>query len=264
MYYTPGPMAHTVADAAAVLDAISGYVTGDAFWAPPPARPFLAEVGADPGRLRIAFTVACADGVPVAPGNVAGVEAAAKHLSGLGHQVEAVDDWPGRGMFPDNRALGLHVIYGVKYAAWLELGLMPPEATLEPTAQLLAEQGRAASAVDLMKAMHLEAELAREIVAFFDDYDVLLTPVMACQPSRVGAFTDDPEAALRTLEGVQFTGQFSQTGQPAMSIPTHIDELGLPVGVQLVGKPADEATLIRVASQLEQVAPWRGRRPPNT
>jgi amidase len=266
-YYTPGPMSHTVADAAAMLDAISGYVTGDGFWAPPPDGRFLDEVGRDPGQLRIAFTTRGADGVDIATGNEAAVHTIAAALSGLGHTVEEVESWPGRGTFPDNRALPLHVIYGVKYATWVDLGLMPPEETLEPVAQELIKGGRQALAVDLMRAMHLEADLAREIVAFFDGsdgsqgYDVLLTPVIACQPSRVGEFKEHPENSLRLIDAVQFTAQFSQTGQPAVAIPAAVDDLGLPVGVQLVGRPADEATLIRVAAQLEQALPWADRHP---
>jgi amidase len=261
LYYTPGPMSHTVVDAAAMLDAISGYVTGDAFWAPPPERPFRDQVGRDPGALRIAFSTRGADGVAITPHNVAAVEETARTLSALGHQVTEVAEWPGRGAWPDDRALPLHIIYGVKYASWVDLGLMPAEATLEPVAQELIRYGREASAVDLMKAMHLEADAAREVVAYFDEFDVLLTPIIACQPFRIGEITEHPENALRTIEAVQFTAQFSHSGQPAVAVPAAVDNLGLPVGVQLVGRPSDEATLIRAAAQLEEAAPWAYRHP---
>ncbi|HVV36570.1 MAG TPA: amidase [Acidimicrobiales bacterium] len=262
LYYTPGPMAHTVADAAAMLDAISGYVVGDAFWAPDPARPFLQEVGADPGRLRIAFTTAGADGVPIAPGNAAAVHATAQVLARLGHDVFEVDDWPGRGMFPDDRALGLHAVYGVRFAALTDHGEMPPADTLEPGQQMLTMIGRDVKATDLFYASYLEGKSARQIVAaFFDRWDVLLTPVIASQPTTIGEIQADPAKALGLLQSIQFTGQFSQTGQPAIAVPADVDGDGLPVGVQLVGRPADEATLIRVASQLEVAQPWAGRHP---
>lgn len=262
LYYTPGPMAHTVADAAAMLDAISGYVVGDAFWAPPPARPFAEEAGAEPGRLRIAFTTAGADGVEIAPGNVAAVQTTAKVLEGLGHDVFEVGDWPGRGMFPDNRALGLHAVYGVRFAALTANGHMPSVDTLEPGQQMLTMIGQDVPARDYFYANYLEGLLAREIVApFFDRWDVLLTPVMGSQPTRIGEIQADPSEALNLLDAVQFTGQFSQTGQPAIAVPCSIDDDGLPVGIQLVGRPADEATLIRVASQLEQANPWSHRHP---
>ena len=261
-HYTPGPMTHTVADAAAMLDAISGYVTGDGFWAPAPERPFRDEVGRDPGRLRIAFTTRAADGVDVVPGNVAAVESTARVLEKFGHDVQQVDDWPGRGAFPDNRALPLHAIYGVHFAALIEEGRMPPEDRLEPSIALLVELGRQARAMDYERAMYLAAESARGIVAFFDEVDVLLTPVIAGQPSMVGELAERPERAIDLLNAVQFTAQFSVTGQPAVAVPASIDDDGIPVGVQLVGRPADEATLLRVAAQLEDANPWRDRRPP--
>jgi amidase len=255
-------MAHTVADAAAMLDAISGYVTGDAFWAPPPARPFADEVGVDPGRLRVVFTTKGAGGVGVAPGNVAAVEATAVALEELGHAVDEVDDWPGRGLFPDNRVLPLHVVYGVQFAAHIAEGRMPPETELEPTSSVLVDLGRQASAVDLFRAGELAARTSREVVAFFDDVDVFLTPVIASQPSRVGEAAANPARALEMIDSIQFTAQYSVSGQPAVSVPAGLDDDGLPVGVQLVGRPADEATLLRVAAQLEQARPWSGRHPP--
>jgi amidase len=261
MYYTPGPLTHTVRDGAAVLDAISGYVTGDDFWAPPPARSFLSEVGVDPGSLRIACTTAAADGVEVTPPNVAGVELFATTLEGLGHSVTWLDDWPGRGMFPDMRAVGLHVIYGILFAMKVDHGLMPAAEQLEPGQQALVSLGRDVSASELMWAQRLQAETNRQVVALFDEYDVLVTPVVAGGPSRVGQFLEHPEEAISLLDVIQFTAQFSVSGQPAVSVPAVIDPDGVPAGVQLVGRPGDEATLLRVASQLEVAVPWAGRRP---
>jgi amidase len=85
--------------------------------------------------------------------------------------------------------------------------------------------------------------------------------VTSSQPTRIGEIQADPSKAFKLLHNVQFTGQFSQTGQPGISVPCSVDPDGVPIGVQLVGRPADEATLIRLASQLEQVNPWADRRP---
>ena len=263
MEFTPGPLARSVADAAAMLDAISGYVTGDGFWAPPPERPFAEEVERSPGRLRIAFTTRGADDVEVAPGNIAAVERTAKVLEECGHHLEEVPDWPGRGMFPDERAMPLHVMYGAKYAGMVARGLMPALETLEPVNQVLVQLGQTAPAPDYIMANRLSATSSREVVGFFDDHDTLLTPVMASQPPRVGEFAEHPEESMRLLRAVQFTAQFSRSGQPAVSIPAGLDDDGLPVGVQLVGRPADEATLIRLSAQLEMAQPWADRVPPD-
>jgi len=260
MYYTPGPLTHTVADGAAMLDAISGYVTGDAFWAPPPERPFLDEVGRDPGRLRIAFTTQGADHVETAAGNAAAVETTARLLEKLGHQVEEVREWPGRGAFPGE--LPVHLFYGVHFSALIDEGRMPPADQLEAGNALLADMGRQMTAVDVERAVLAVGAASRAMVAFFDDIDVFVTPIFASQPSRIGEYVDQPERALELLDACQFTGQCSVTGQPAVAVPAAIDDDGIPVGVQLVGRPADEATLIRVAAQLEDANPWADRHPP--
>lgn len=259
--FTSGPMARTVADAAAMLDVMSGYVAGDAFWAPPPARSFAEEVGADPGRLRIAVTTSTADGVAVDPAVVAATLRAAKLLAELGHEVVEVDDWPGRGAFPDNRVLPLHLIYGARYDARIRAGAMPPFEELDPVIQLIIQGGRSATASDLLLAERLAADTSRAIVEMFESYDVLVTPVTACQPPQVGRFDEHPEESLQLLDSLQWTAQFSVSGQPAMAIPVELDGAGMPVGVQLAGRAADEATLIRVATQLETVNPWADRRP---
>jgi amidase len=127
---------------------------------------------------------------------------------------------------------------------------------------MLVDLGRQATAADLFRANDLAARTAREIVAFFDDFDVLLTPVIAGQPTLVGELAENPEKAFTLLQAIQFTAQFSVTGQPAVAVPAAVDALGLPVGVQLVGRPADEATLLQVSAQLEQANPWADRHPP--
>jgi amidase len=261
MEFTTGPIARSVADGAAMLDAISGYVRGDGFTAPPPDRPFLDEVGADPGRLRVVVTTAAADGVEVDADVIAAVEQAGKLLEQLGHHVERRDDWVGRGAFPDNRAVGLHLIYGAKYDAFTRWGIMPPVDQLEPSTQFLIELSKQATAADVMLAQHLAAERARQLIESFQDFDVLVTPVMACRPPEIGRFVDHPEENLAFLDAVQWTGQFNQSGQPAVAVPVTLDRGGTPVGVQIAGQPHGEAMLIRLAAQLEKANPWGDRRP---
>jgi amidase len=193
--------------------------------------------------------------------NHAAVTSTAKALDEFGHHVTWLDDWPGRGTFPDPRAVGLHVMYGIDFAMRIEHGLMPPAVQLELGQQMLVALGAETKATELRWAERLQAETSRRVVALFDQYDVLLTPVVAAGPSKVGHFVEHPEDALRLLEVVQFTAQFSVSGQPAVSIPVTLDDDGVPVGVQLVGRPGDEATLLRVAGQLEESRPWRQRRP---
>jgi amidase len=208
------------------------------------------------------MTVSAADGIEVDPDVNTATRRAGELLEQLGHHVEEIDDWPGRGTFPDNRAVPLQFIYGAKYDGLGRWGVMPPADQLEPGQQLLIEMSRQATAADVLLANHLAAETSRRVVAFFDDFDILVTPVMACRPPEVGRFVDHPEEALGLLSAVQWTAQFSESGQPAVAVPIGLDSGGTPVGVQIAGRPADEATLIRVASQLEEANPWIQRVPP--
>jgi amidase len=261
MEYTGGVIARTVADTAATLDAMSGYVAGDAFWAPPPLRPFADEVGRDPGRLRIAFLVRGGDTVHIDEDHVAAVRRTAAALEAAGHELVELDDWPGRGLFPDDRIMPLHEMYGAQWAGLVSQGLLPPADQLEPTNRGLVEAGFRARACDYLMANRLAQLTARRVVAFLQSYDMLLTPVMACPAPEIDAFTGNPEALAVYLSAVQFTAQFNVTGQPAIDVPAGLDRRGMPVGVQLAGLPADEAALFRVAAQLETVQPWADLRP---
>ncbi len=253
-----GPIARTVADAAALLDVLSGYATGDAWWAPPPARPFAHEVGKDPGRLRIAFTAEPPMDATIAPGNAEGVRIAVQLLSDLGHEVVEASppEWP-QDVIED-----FLITWAVRTCTYEP---MPPFETLEPVNQALIEFGRSVDAVRLDTADRRIQKASRNLVAFFDDFDVLVEPTVAGQPPVVGSYRDpdNPIGEFMVAAGlVPFTPPWNTTGQPAVSVPLHWDDDGLPVGVQIVGRPADEATLIRLSSQLEQAKPWADRRPP--
>ncbi|HEY7106859.1 MAG TPA: amidase [Acidimicrobiia bacterium] len=259
MFSIDGPITRTVADAAALLDVMSGYVNGDAYWAPPPTRPFADEVAADPGRLRIAFHPhpgVAAD--ECAPANRRAAEDAAKLLADLGHDVaEAVP--PG---YLDGVAANAAAIFAAEHAAAAELAPYPPLDTLDPWMKTLVEMGRLVPAVEYVKAMQEINEVSRRTVAFFDDYDLFVSPTLALPPPRVGSMSGAGiDEMLKFLALTPFTPLWNTTGQPAASVPLAHDDDGLPVGVQVVGRPAAEATIIRVCAQLEHAQPWRERRP---
>ena len=253
-----GPISRTVADAAALLDVLSGYMTGDSWWAPPPERPFAEEVGRPAGRLRIAVSTAPPLDVAVAPGNETAVRETASLLERLGHDVVEASppDWP------QEVVEGFFITWAVRTCGYEP---MPPFESLEPVNQSLIEFGRSVSAPTFDMADRKIKRASRQLVAFFDDYDVLVTPTVAGPPPIIGSYRDpdDPIAEfLNAASLVPFTPPWNTTGQPAVSLPMHWDEQGLPVGVQIVGRPADEATLIRLSAQLEEAQPWAERRPP--
>jgi amidase len=240
----------SVRDAAAFLDVVAGYEPGDAHWAPPPERPFLDEVGADPGRLRIAVTVDPPMPYDVDPRIAAVAREAADALTVLGHDVvEATPPWR------DDTLLALFA------RIWqLSPALYPvrDESLLMPLNRALAEGARATSSVELARSVTALQQLARRVVAFWADVDVLLTPTLAKLPVPIGWIFDDPDPWKQFERGAEFTPFtpiVNVTGQPAASVPFAVVD-GLPVGVQLIGPPAGEALLFRLAAQIEEAHPW--------
>jgi amidase len=136
---------------------------------------------------------------------------------------------------------------------------------LEPTNRAFGELSEQTSAATIVRSGLELGAIARRIVRFWDDYDMLLTPTLALEPIPVGWLWEDPEPGMQFARAGLFTPfapPFNLTGQPAASLPLHWSESGLPIGVQLVGAPAAEATLLRVCSQIEQAQPWANRIPP--
>jgi len=245
----------TVRDAAAFLDVVAGYEPGDAHWAPPPERPFLDEVGADPGRLRIAFTTEPPIPYEVDPRVAAVARGAADALAALGHDVtERAPSWTHDALLPWFARL------------WqLSPALFPvqDESLLMPINRTLAQHARATSSVELAQAVVALQTLARSVVGLWQDVDVVLTPTLARTPVPIGWIfePDDPwEQFNRGAEFTPFTPLVNVTGQPAASVPFGTVD-GLPVGIQLIGPPAGEAILFRLAAQIEQARPWAGVRP---
>ena len=250
-----GPIARTVSDAAAMLDAIAGPAPGDSWWAPAPERPFLSEVGAPAGRLRIAWTATHPDpdGVVEAAWAEA-VRATVGILEGLGHElVEAT--------VPAIDFLSCALIPAAEIASRPDL---PALDSLDVPNQTLVAVAGAATALDLATAERVLSDDTRRVAEFFTGFDVLLTPTLAAAPPPVTdemMGDEDWEGMLSLLKVVAFTPTWNMTGQPAVAIPAGFDADGLPVSVQLVGHPADEATLLRIAAQLEEARPWRSNRP---
>jgi len=263
-----GPLTHehvvtrSVRDCAGVLDAVSGPAVGDPYTAPTPARPWVEELGADPGSLRIGF-VARASTTEVDPVCSAAVERTAVLLGELGHRVEEVSV-PALGRVE----AGPWIAGGLarELDRWSELTGDPigPD-DVDPMNWLMAEQGRAMSVSDYIASAERAHAWSRELQQWWlSDGDILLTPTSAGLPPRLGEC--NPEVPLDELlprlgKFAAFTLPFDVTGQPAISLPLHQSDRGLPIGVQLVAATGREDLLFRLAAQLEAAAPWADRRP---
>ncbi len=261
-------VSRSVRDVAAILEAVHGPAPGDPYVAPPPLRPYTEEVGADPGKLRIALWTETLIERDADPEVVAAARAAAKLLEGCGHEVEE----------PDLSMLGsidLVEPFLVRWAAGQaqaldQLGVVTGNVIgpddVEPLTWALAEIGRARSAGEYLTAVGQHQVMSRMFAGVHESgFDLLLSPTMGEPAPPLGSFDDsgpDPMAAFeRAFLCGCFTAVFNATGQPAISLPLHWSEDGLPVGIQLVAPLGREDLLLRIASQLEQVAPWADRIP---
>jgi len=262
-------LTRTVRDTAGVLDAIAGPGVGDPYSAPAPSRPFLDEVGADPGRLRVGYRTATSGSQEEShPDCVAAVAATATLLAALGHTVEAVE----LEALDDPRfAAGVGTAFPVFIARELErwsqrLGRPIAATELEPWNQMMAEVGGATSAAAYVEALEQLQGYARDVATWWaGGFDILLTPTLTRPPvplGFVGPEVDPMEAFTRLAGLTSFSMPFNVTGQPAISLPMHWNAEGLPIGVQLVAAYGREDLLLRVASQLEVAQPWAQRRPP--
>ncbi len=257
----------TVRDSAALLDVAAGPLAGDPYFAAPSDRPFLAEVGRDPGRLRIAWSAEPPLDVPVDPDCVRAVRETADLLESLGHDVEeAAPEFDGEVLIGP-----LVLVWAVGNAEAAQdceraLGRPPRIDELEPTTWELVEFGRAQSAVALVDAVSALSAAARRIGPFFETYDAWLTPTLAKRPMPLGVLNKSCGGAA---EWWRFDCSFNPwnpianvTGQPAMSVPLSWSDDDLPIGSLFFGRYGQEATLFRLAAQLEAARPWADRVPP--
>ena len=257
----------SVRDSATLLDATAGPDIGDPYPAPPPARPFRAEVGVDPGRLRIGYTARTPGGGLGHPDCVAAVEDAVALCAALGHDVVEAD-LPGLDERV-GRAIGTMFDAATAWIVgyWVRrLGREPEPGELEPLTNHYRVGGQRLSAPDLMLAVEDLQRFARTVARFLTGVDLWLTPTMSEPPTPLGEITAAPDDPLRAVRRGARTVEYPAvvaniTGNPAMSVPLWWNAAGLPVGVHFLGRFGDEATLLRLAAQLEAARPWAGRTP---
>ncbi|MGO9248257.1 MAG: amidase [Solirubrobacteraceae bacterium] len=275
-----GVLTRTVADTAAILDVLAGYEPGDATWAPPPPEPFAVAARRSPttilgdgpggraGSLRIAMTkLAPLADATVDPICARGVDRAAELLRSLGHEVVEVD--------PPWRVDGLAELFGVVFCTYISLGIAasgmiaghePTAEDVEPMSWAIYSMVQGLNATQGLGAVVQLQAFARQLTTFLEPYDALLTPALAERPLPLGTLdtaAPDPMSTF-TRSGLftPFTPVFNAAGQPGISLPLYQGEDGLPLGVQLVGRPAGEAALLALAMQVEEAMPWAERRPP--
>ncbi|WP_182526131.1 amidase [Nocardioides dongkuii] len=256
---TAGPIARTVRDAAAMLDVLAGRRVGDPSWAPPPSESFLASCDREPRRLRVArFSEPVLADSPLDPECRRAWEDASHLLERLGHDVVDVEVPLPREAVP---------VFETCWAVLTALTEVPPEreSLLRPLTRWLAERGRAVSGPDFGLAIGAMRRYAADALAALAPYDAVLTPTLASPPLPVGAIRDDADPAAdfaRQKEFSPYTSAWNVTGMPAVSLPLHQTPDGLPVGVMLAARPAEEELLLGLAAQVEVAAPWSDRRPP--
>ena len=254
-----GSIARSVRDIALLLDIASGPTEGDPFVIPPPSRPFLEEVGVDPGPCRIALSTTRRDGSPVDPECAAAAEAVASLLEELGHHVE-----PASPPYPLDAlstcmsvymAAGLAVDVDQRLA---HLGRELADDDLEALTRTIYLMGKGLSAAQMVGAMQEVERAARVMGGFFQEHDLLVTPTLACRVPPLGLIdtSDMTSVAAHASVMADLASPYNVTGQPAISLPMGRDRDGLPIGVQLVASFAREDLLIRAASQLEAARPW--------
>lgn len=256
----------TVRDSAALLDATHGAAAGDPYAAPAVDASFLSQVGRAPGRLRIAISTAAFNGSAVDDQCVQAAEDAARLCEQLGHDVEIASPNVDTELQRKSTAtiIGANTLSSLTARA-AALGRTLAEDDVEKLTYTVAQMGAGASAADYSDAVRGIHALGRELGSFFEDYDVLLTPMLARPPIPLGILdmnTDDPASYIDALVAfTAFSQLFNATGQPAMSVPLAMSNEQTPIGVQFAGRFGDEATLLRLAAQLETASPWRDRMP---
>jgi amidase len=257
----------SVRDSAAILDATAGPLSGDPYYPTPPERPFAEEVGRKPDRLRIGLGTVPLNGAPTHPDCVAAAESAANLCEELGHDVvEASPTVDSKQLFKSfGNVWAGFLCWAVK--DWARRSGRPiDEAFFEPATWRTYLHGERLTSGDYLIAVQDLQKASRDTAAFFGDYDIWLTPTLAQPPVPLGYFDYTPETRdqhiARLGEYTGFTLIANASGQPGISLPLHWNDDDLPIGVQLLGRYGDEATLIRLAAQLEEARPWSERRPP--
>jgi len=259
-------VSRTVRDSAALLDATTGEAPGDPYASPTPARSFLEEVSTPTGKLRIAFNTRRPDGSKPEAEVEQAILNAAKLCEELGHKV--VEAAPTL----DPQAMGdaQATLVGANVALTLQqrgeaLGRGLTQNDVENITWLIAEAAKSRSSVDYANASLFIHQMGRLMATFMETHDVYLCPVLGTPPPKLGVLsmmTEDVGDYLESITRIMpYAGLFNMTGQPSMSVPLHWTSDGLPVGAMFTGRFGDDATLFRLAAQLEEALPWKNRRP---
>jgi amidase len=262
----------SVRDSAAMLDAIQGPEPSSPYVAPPPERPFAQEVGRDPGKLRIAFTDKSPYGDAIDPEIAAAVRDVAKMLGGLGHQVEErAPSLPGDPAVAADPAAVMTTIVSANTALTVRLaeqrfGREMTWNDFEILTLASAYNAQKQTAVDYVSAQLSAFQILRSLATFFESCDVFLSPTLCTPPLKIGelnTMSDDLSHIVPILRRyIPGTSMFNMSGQPAMSVPLAWNAAGLPLGMMFAARLGGEATLLRLAAQLEQTRPWKDKRPP--
>jgi amidase len=256
----------SVRDSAVMLDAIHGPEASSPYAAPPPERPFAEEVGRDPGRLRIAFTDKSPYGEAIDPEIAAAVREVATLLAGLGHNV-----WESAPMLAADPATVMATIVGANTALNVRLaearfGRAMTDSDFEILTLASAQNAQETTATDYVAAQLAAFQISRGLATFFSTCDVLLCPTLCSPPLRIGeldSMSQDLSHIGPTLRRyMPATSMFNMSGQPAMSVPLAWNAAGLPLGMMFAARFGDEATLFRLAGQLEAERPWKAKIPP--
>lgn len=261
----------TVRDSAALLDAVHGSGLGDPYTIAPPARPYLDEASTDPGKLKIAFSTTGYNGVKSHPACVQAVEDTASLLQSLGHTLVEAAPQVNFDAVLDACLVGwTGWMASAGEAARMLLGRTPSPDNMEATSWACYQHGmNHVSGLDVMNAMGIFNQIRRGVAAFMQDYDVLMTPTLPTPPVDLGYYNAD-DASLDAKGWIDklfngwglYTALFNITGQPAVSLPLQQSSDGLPIGIHFAARYGDEATLFRLAGQLEGAQPWIALKPP--
>ena len=259
-------VSRSVRDSAAMLDATHGNAPGDPYDAPAYTGSYLSEVTAEPGRLRISFTTRRPNGTPCHKDVVAAIEATAKLLADLGHHVEEAEPEIDVQEMATHQItiIGANVAFALRSRA-AQIGREASQDDIEVFTRLIAENSATRGSADYAGAILYMHQMGRKFAAYHERYDVHLSPTLGLPPLKLGilnTMSNDIGAYLAaSAESVPNIGIYNMTGQPAMSVPLHWNAEGLPIGVMFSGRFGDEATLFRLAGQLEAASPWWHRRP---
>ena len=263
-----GVLTRTVADTTEVLDVLAGYEPGDATWAPPPPAPFAELAAREPARVRVAVAVnPPLEGAEVDPLCEQAARDAAMLLESLGHELEEVTPpWTQENVLAEFTRLWAPMISLTTSVGGMLRGSEPREQDVEPLSWLMWERAQSTNSLAALAAEAKMKSLARTLVSFLDRYDIVVTPALARRPVQIGEIHGlGPDAwghYQRSGHFTPFTAICNISGQPAIAVPLYQGGDGLPLGVQLIGRPAREDTLLAVAAQLERALPWSERLSP--